>query len=220
MKLHYFPVRGRGETIRLIFAHTATQYEEVSIDFQQMKTEAGSAKSPYGQAPVLEDQGLFIAQMDAITRHLARKSKLYGSNDNDAALIDSFLLGVEDMRSAYLKLVYQHSFADAEKENFLQTHILPEGLQKRNGGAHLTYLENFLKRSGSDNVVGSSVSIADFAAFDLTDLLLREAAFPEAVKKHFPALVAHHDRIAALPNVASYLKSSKRPERVNGNGLG
>jgi len=220
MKLHYFQVRGRGETIRLILAQTGAQYEEVAIDFAEMKKEAGTSKFPYGQAPIFEDNGLFIGQMDAITRHLARKFKLYGSNENEAALVDSFLLGVEDVRSAYLKLVYQHSFSAEGKENFLKTHVLEEGLQARNGGAHLKYLENFLKRSGSNYAVGSALSIADFALFDITDLLLRPAAFPEAVKKHYSALVAHHDHIAALPNVAAYLQSSKRPVKVNGNEFG
>ncbi len=36
----------------------------------------------------------------------------------------------------------------------------------------------------------------------------------------YPELAAHHDRVAAVPGIKSYLESALRLEKVNNNGLG
>lgn len=47
--LHYFPVRGRGEMLRLAYAYKGIALEEVSVDFNAMKTDL--ALYPFGQSP-------------------------------------------------------------------------------------------------------------------------------------------------------------------------
>jgi glutathione S-transferase len=34
-KLYYFPIRGRGEIIRLLFAAAGQDYEEITITFEE-----------------------------------------------------------------------------------------------------------------------------------------------------------------------------------------
>ena len=41
--LHYFPILGRGEPIRMTFALCGVPYEEQPVDFGKMKAEAGTA---------------------------------------------------------------------------------------------------------------------------------------------------------------------------------
>jgi hypothetical protein len=36
----------------------------------------------------------------------------------------------------------------------------------------------------------------------------------------YPGLMAFHAKVAALPNIKSYLEGPKRPAAVNGNSLG
>jgi len=40
------------------------------------------------------------------------------------------------------------------------------------------------------------------------------------VEAAYPALAAHHARVAALPGIAAYLASPRRSAKVNGNNLG
>lgn len=48
-QLFYPPVRGRGEVIRLALHHTGVEYEELSVDRAQMKTNLDAF--PFGQVP-------------------------------------------------------------------------------------------------------------------------------------------------------------------------
>ena len=41
-------------------------------------------------------------------RYLARKHDLYGENDAEATLIDMIMDGQEDLRSKYLRMIYQN----------------------------------------------------------------------------------------------------------------
>ena len=56
--------------------------------------------------------------------------------------------------------------------------------------------------------------------FELVDLHLRDALFPEEMKELFPLLCAHYERVASVPAIAAYLKGPKRLETVNVNKLG
>jgi len=215
--LQYFNLRGRGEVIRLLLAHVGTEYDEEGIDYQEMKKQAGSEAFPFGQAPLFKDGGLVIAGMDAILRYLAREHNLYGSSNKDKVQIDVWLGGVEGIRGVYTKLIYEGELKDEAKEAYRKSHLDAEGVTTRNGGAHFQYLENLLKRNnnGEGWAVGNDFSIADIQLFDIVDMHLRDQLFPNEMK-NFPALVAHHGRVAALENIANYLKSDKRPSQING----
>lgn len=54
---------------------------------------------PLGQVPVLEIDGKAYYQSKAILRLLARKNNLYGSNDEEAFLVDATVDTIDDVRS-------------------------------------------------------------------------------------------------------------------------
>lgn len=226
MKLHYFKLRGRGEPIRLALNAANVEYEDtadtVGVDFAQMKAQAGSTLYPCGQVPVLEDGDLILGQSDAIMRYIGRKCNMYGADNKEMSMVDFFMLTVEDIRAKYGKIIYEDCLSDAAKEAYVSAHIDPAGLTGRNGGAHFGYLDAALKRNGGGEgfVVGSTLTIADIQLFDIVDLHLREALFPSQLKTHYPALVAHHDRVAAVPGIAKYLASPRRSAKINGSDLG
>ena len=65
--------------------------------------------------------------------------------------------------------------------------------------------------AGSRHLVGGKLSYADLSLFQLVEGL--RYAFPHATKQALaqtPGVVALHDRIAALPKVAAYLRSERR----------
>lgn len=226
MKLFYFKLRGRGEPIRLALEALGVEYADTALtdglDFGAMKAAAGTPAWPFGQAPVFQDGDAIIAQSDAILRHIGRKYDLYGSGLTEQAFVDMVLLAVEDVRKAYIALIYQSQLAEDAKAAYYKLHIDPNTIHDRNGGAHFKFLENLLERNngGKGFVVGNKLSIADIQLFDLVDLHLRAALYPTDMQRHYPLLVAHHQRIAAIPNIAKYLSSDRRQPKINGNDLG
>lgn len=56
--------------------------------------------------------------------------------------------------------------------------------------------------------MGGALTVADISLYDMTEFYLRKygAKFGAA----YPALVAHHAKIAGLPRIAAYLASPLR----------
>lgn len=146
----------------------------------------------------------------------SRKFSLYGASVADAAYIDAVLDAVESIRSKYIDLIYVAQLADDAKAAYAKKHVDPATASERNGGAHFTYLNTILGTRSF--MVGDALSIADIAVFDIVDLHLR--ILDADMRAAYPALVAHHDRVAAVPGVAKYLASPLRLAKVNGNDLG
>lgn len=95
---------------------------------------------PFSKIPVLVIDGKeVIAQSPAINRYLAKQFKLFGSNDIEAAHIDSVGEELVDIRAAWNKE------SEDNKVNFINTK-LPE---------YFGRLETFAKKHGGENgIVG------------------------------------------------------------------
>ncbi len=76
IKLTYFNVQGKGETIRLILEVAKAYYKDTRTDFPKW----GSMKetTPFNQLPVIVMVGEELAQSGTIIRYLARKYDLAG----------------------------------------------------------------------------------------------------------------------------------------------
>ncbi len=177
--LYYFPLRGRGETIRITLSYQGVEWKEVVPEYATLKAGAGGAEFPFGQLPTFTINGFHLAQSDAILRHLGRLFNLYGSSIEEVGFfflvqsclefnpppqqskVDEALLGIESIRAKYVELVYVHSFGEEGKKKYAADHISRESVNSRNGGAHFVYLDNLLHRNGGDFVVGKSFTIAD-----------------------------------------------------------
>lgn len=200
----YFPqARGRAEPIRLILAANLMAWTE---SHELDKDLAGSAALPFGQWPLWTQPGWnrSLAQTDAITRHLGRLVGWYGLDDGVDSRIDELLGGVEGLRAKHTQYMYGGS--EATLEQYQQLHVSRAGVNQRNGGAHLQYLENLV---GSEWSTGLQVTIADAQLFDIVDVHVALLG-GEAIAASFPKLANLHHKFAALPGVAAYLKSSMR----------
>ncbi|PSC72458.1 flagellar associated isoform B [Micractinium conductrix] len=206
-QVYYFPIRGRAEPVRLALEAAGVEWEEVAVDYAEMKADLG--KYPFAQCPRYVDEEGDISQSNTIMRHLGRKHNMFGSGLAEAARIDMLADGVEDIKRNYLGLIYTDQLSDEAKAAYWSTHMDPAtAAGARNGGAHFAYLSNLVKHYGGDWAVGSSLSIADILLFDITDVHVR--AFGEQFKDAYPELVAHHARVAAQPGIAAYLSSGKQ----------
>ena len=209
---------GRGEPIRLILAAKGLEFVDMPIDFPAMKSDRDAF--PCGQAPRFQDDTVDMVQSNAIVRHLGRKHDMYGSDLKEQALVDQILDTVESIKIKYLALIYEGQLSDEAKADYYKLRIDEAGTKERNGGAHFAYLDCMLKKMSGDGpfVLGSKLTIADILVFDIVDMHLR--IYGDEFKSAWPALAAHHDAVAALPNVAAYLASEKRHGQQNGNSLG
>jgi len=94
-KLYYFPLRSRGEPVRLMLEYHGAKYDDVKVKFEDWP--ALKPKMPMGQMPVLEVDGKMLCQSTAIARYLAREFGLAGNNTFDMAKADMYVDGIFDM---------------------------------------------------------------------------------------------------------------------------
>lgn len=214
--LYYFPLRGRAEVIKLALAAKNVDFDVQPVDYAAMKSDLKAYH--FGQCPRYADAEADICQSNAILRHIGRKYNMYGASLGEAALVDEFLDGVESLRCKYLELIYQKQLSPEGKAEYIKAHVAMESAAERNGGAHFVYLAGILAANSGQYVVGSDLTIADLALFDIVDLHLR--IMEEEITAKYPALVEHKNCIASIPAIKAYLEGPMRLEKVNGNGLG
>lgn len=202
-QLLYFNLRGRGQAVRYLFADNGIKYTEVNVcpdtDTWVKKFKPGM---PFGQAPLLKDGDFELAQFNAILRYLGRKHDLHPSDVHEAALVDMVSDHIEDVRSAYVKLIYQTY--DTEKENYIKG--LPDKLKP---------LENLLTKWGHD-FISKKISFADYNLLDLLEIHLLLA--PGCLET-FPTLKAFVDRMLARDGIKAFQETEAfKTMPVNGNG--
>lgn len=75
MKLYYSPKSGHSHRARLFLSLLGVGFELVEVDLaaRQHKSTEFLGMNPFGQVPVLEDEGMAIADSNAILVYLARK---------------------------------------------------------------------------------------------------------------------------------------------------
>ena len=73
VKLTYFNLKGRAELSRLILAEAGVDYEDCRLERDEWAQLKESSFAPFGQLPVLEVDGVVVAQSNSISRLLARR---------------------------------------------------------------------------------------------------------------------------------------------------
>jgi glutathione S-transferase len=161
--------------------------------------------TPLGQLPVFKDGDFELGQSNAILRYLARKHNLYGSNDQEKALIDMINDQQEDIRGGYLRLIYREY--DTGKEAYIKG--LPDTLAP---------LEKVLTKNNGGNgfFVGSKISFVDYSVFDILENI---SVLSPGSLDAFPHLKAFYGRIAARPKLAAY-RATEEFKKLPRNGNG
>jgi glutathione S-transferase len=209
VELSYFPLRGVVEKIRLVLEASGTPYDDRRI---KPKSEWPALKNSgeflFKQVPKatihFEDGEKFdLFQSGAIFRFIARKTGLLGSNEIEAAKVEMFADGVEDIRQKYVKVCYSPEIES------LKTPYLAETVP-----AEFGKFEAALKANGTGYLVGHSLTAADLYFFDILENHLALAG--EGILDAFPLIKQLHAHVAAHPKIRDYLASGRRPEAING----
>ncbi|KFO28328.1 Glutathione S-transferase P 1 [Fukomys damarensis] len=201
----YFPVRGRGEAMRMLLTDQGQSWKEEVVTVESWTQGPLKASCLYGQLPKFQDGDLTLYQSNAILRHLGRSLGLYGKDQREAALVDMVNDGVEDLRGKYVTLIYTNY--EAGKNDYVKA--LP---------GHLKPFETLLSKNqgGKAFIVGDQISFADY---NLLDLLLNHQVLAPSCLDAFPLLSAYVARLSARPKLKAFLASPDHVNRpINGNG--
>lgn len=222
-ELHYWPtIQGRGEFVRLALEAAGAPYIDVCrradepADAEgallQTMADPGLVHPPFAP-PFLKDGPVLVGQTAAILHYLAPTLKLVGRSEPLRAWTQQIQLTIADaVAEAHdthhpvgVGLYYEDQKPEAlRRARDFCTHRMPK---------FLNWFERILvsNPAGLRHLVGGKLSYADLSLFQLVEGLRH--AFPKAAEKVLsgtPQVVALHERVAALPRVAAYLRSERR----------
>ena len=191
VKLTYFNLHAKGEPARLLLAYGGIKYEDYRVSFEdQREWKAMKPTTPYGSLPLLEWDGVRIAQSMAIARFLAKEVGLAGRNNLEAAQVDEIVDAVNDIFQAGLNAIF--SGDDAQMKKY-EKETLPAGLAN---------IEKILESRGGQYMVGNALSWADLRLFDFCQSLPQ----PNCLVK-FPRIRNLTERVGQIPNIKTWVES-------------
>ena len=222
-ELHYWPtIQGRGEFVRLALEAAGAAYVDVArgaedsgqgLPSMLRHLRDGNLAHPPFAPPFLKDGAVLVGQTAAILQHLAPPLRLVARNEQARIWTHQIQLTIADMvteaHDTHHPVATGLHYEDQRPEALRRAHEfcrvrMPKFLQ---------WFESIVVRNpaGSRHLVGGKLSYADLSLFQLVEGLRH--AFPKAAERALaaaPAVLLLHDRVAALPRVAAYLRSERR----------
>ncbi|VDK52129.1 unnamed protein product [Anisakis simplex] len=223
-KLYYFTGRGRGEHIRQILRLAGVPFDDIILTpeswpkYRNVHTRLPNAtlehamlfpEMPLGQVPVLEVDGVRIAQSVAIARFLGHKfrercslDKLDGRDDLENAQLDMVADLISDAHNAdgirqwpYVLL----RFKKKDKAEFFKRRVQPAL------AAFAPLIEQFLERNPHGFLIGNKVTWVDVFAAEFFSKFVDFGE--EGCLDAHPSILAHIDRIHSLPPIRDHLNN-------------
>jgi glutathione S-transferase len=222
-ELHYWPtIQGRGEFVRLALEAAGAPYIDVArgapesgqgVPAMLRLMQDGRAVHPPFAPPFLKDGEVIVGQTAVILQYLAPTLKLVARSEQARVWTQQIQLTIADM------VTEAHDTHHPVGTSLYYEDQKPEALRRaqefcsQRMPKYLQWFESIVRRNpaGSRYLVGGKLSYADLSLFQLVEGL--RYAFPKAARSALakaPGVVQLHDRVAALPRVAAYLRSERR----------
>ncbi|HSW04319.1 glutathione S-transferase [Aquabacterium sp.] len=222
-ELHYWPtIQGRGEFVRLALEAAGAPYIDIArgpedagrgMPAMLRALEARGERHPPFAPPFLKDGDFVVGQTAAILQYVAPTLKLVSRSEQARAWTMQIQLTIADM------VTEAHDTHHPIAASLYYEGQKPEALRRAGDFCRarmpkfLQWFERILSQNsaGERFLVGGRLSYADLSLFQLVEGL--RYAFPQAAERVLagtPRIVALHDRVAALPRVAAYLRSERR----------
>ena len=200
-RLFYWALRGRGEQVRLLLNELGEDYEDVHLEhgqeYRQMRR-GGPGTLYFGSVPMLQDGDFKLAQGPAIMNYLGRKHGIMPADPQAAAKTEALVLGAEDMRMAYFRLLGKD--ATERQAKFVSGDWKDRWLPAWSGLLDLN--------GDTGYFVGTSLTQADVAVWDALDAIV---TWVEGARfGAFGTVERFYESIRARPAIAKYLESDKR----------
>ncbi|RUS87281.1 hypothetical protein EGW08_004961 [Elysia chlorotica] len=196
VKLVYFDARGRAELLRLILHQSGVKFEDQRVTFADWP--ALKPKMPFSSLPFLEIDGKAYNESMCLCRFAARRHNLIGKTDVDALYVDQILTQSDELRTKQIKIKFNKD--EAEKATLAKAYAeeqLPQFLGN---------MEKRLKDNKTGFFIGSAITMAELAIYDITENDLKENA---KLLDKYPMLAAVRKTVESQPNLKDYLKNRK-----------
>lgn len=198
MKLYDFPLSGHAHRARLFISLLGLPHELVELDLKAgaHKQPEYLALNPFGQVPLLDDEGTLIPDSNAILVYLAKKSGQSAWLPEDpqgAAAVQRWLsVAAGDLAfgPAAARLVTVFGAKFNPDEVIARAHVLLSRLEQ-----HLTHRQW---------LVGDHPTIADVAIYSYTS----SAPEGNVDLSGYPAVMTFLRRIEALPGFVPFVKTA------------
>ena len=184
----------------MLLSIAGESWEETNFTFETWPEAKASGRYLFGQVPALElEDGTVMVQTPAIVQYLGRKFGLYPEDPLEAYNVDVINASIADVTEAWVTIIFR---TPEDKK--------AEAMEKFVSGTLNTNLAAWEKilEGGKSFIANDKLSIADAGVFLILETF--EKISPESVSK-FPNLVRFLEEFKAIPNVAAYLSSDKRP---------
>jgi glutathione S-transferase len=215
-ELFYWPsIQGRGEFVRLALEEAGVKYLDVAREpggMARMMAAMDGADHPSFAPPFLKAGDVTVGQIANILMFLGERHGLAPEDVQGKYWVSQIQLTIADLvaethdthHPIATSLYFEDQRPEAKRRSadFIDTRI-PK---------FFDWFENILARpEPKDYLLGGTVTYADLSLFQLVAGL--RYAFPKALARidaGYPLLAALHDRVAARPRIAAYLKSPRR----------
>lgn len=216
-ELYYWPtIQGRGEFVRLALEEVGADYIDVArrgSGESKMMAMMGSKRldTPPFAPPFLKANKQIIAQVANILLYLGSRHGLAPKAEAGRLwvhqlqlTIADFVVEIHDTHHPLGPTLYyedQRPQAKRRSDEFWSARV-PK---------FLGYFGGLIERNGSVYVTGRRLTYVDLSLFQIVEGL--RYAFPKRMKRFerkVPEIIALHDKIAARPNIKTYLQSDRR----------
>ena len=221
--LYYWSgVQGRGEFIRLALEDAGASYDDVARErgdgvISRFLSGEHAGALPFAP-PFLKAGRLVVAQTANILQFLGPRLDLVPASESRRQYAHQLQLTIADLvaevHDSHHPIAGSLYYADQRNEALRRAADLRSNRLKK----YLDYFEQVLERSGGRHALREP-SYVDLSLFQLIAGL--DYAFPRAMRRlqrRMPLLRALGERVAARPNIASYLASPRRVA-FNENGI-
>ena len=201
IRLTYFNIPfWRAEASRIALHMAGISFEESWPGREEFGEMRASGELPYGQLPVLDVDGVRIAQSLAIARFCGKLSGLYPKEDAIAAArVDELLDTASQMTELLAPSMRER---DPQKKAELRAHLGAVTLPK-----WLGFLESRLAVNAPESAfVGSALTMADLVIWRLVSWLTGGIldGIPHDLLESCPGLTAHQEWVNNHPGVRSW----------------
>jgi glutathione S-transferase len=216
-ELYYWPqIQGRGEFIRLALEEAGADYVDVARrphgeDRMMRLMQSRGLKTPPFAPPFLKAGKLVIGQTANILLYLGDHCALAPKAEAGRLWVHQLQLTIADL------IVEVHDTHHPIGSGLYYEEQKPEAARRAEDfRAHrapkfFRYFERMLTTSGGPYLTGRRATYADLSLFQVVAGM--RYAFPRLSKrltrKH-PRIIELHDRVAARPRIAAYLRSKRR----------
>jgi glutathione S-transferase len=196
LKLTYFDVDGgRAEAARLAMALGNVPFEDDRFGFAEFQKR--KPDMPFGAFPVLEVDGVQLAQCNGINRYVGKLAGLYPDDPLQAAFCDEAMDAVEDIA---LKVQPTLIIQDEEEKKRARQALVDGPIPH-----YLRALERRLIARGGAWFADGRLTVADLKVFVwLRDVTKLDHVPADLAHRVAPRLVEHFERVKTHAGVKAY----------------